>query len=204
MEAPKSQIPAILKQRSSEQKLVSESSNTTKSIQSVQLINQMETPTHATSSSNNVEDERVKDLLMQLRELSPDAAEKLISKVATTINEDAYDELVRKLSMAAEETVSIKLIPAKKKIEEMLKTKKRMGATIDEDCAAEKVYELEEVAVLSAVDELLCSYRADLMLNASDMKSKRLQKKREREEAAIERKRERESNKVQKLPDTEK
>lgn len=163
----------------------------------------METPVRA-SDNNDGEDERVKDLLGQLRQLSPDAAEKLISKVASTIKEDAYDELIRKLSTAAEETVSIKLIPAKKKIEEMLKTKKRMGATIDEECAAEKVYEVEEIAVLSEVDEMLCAYRADLMTNASDMKSKRLQKKREREEAAIERKRERESNKVPKSPLTEK
>lgn len=158
----------------------------------------METPTREVRATQNEDDEKVKQLLMQLRDLSPDTAERLISTVATTIKEDAYDDLVRKLSSVAEENVAIKLVPAKKKIEELLKTKKKMGDAIDEEAAAQQVYEIEEIAVLSAVDELLSSYKEDLLISAYEMSSKRLQKKREREQAAMERKREREVSKAQK------
>lgn len=155
----------------------------------------METPTknYCCDGEEGEDETKLQELLSQLKELSPDTAEKLINKVSISLKEDAYGDLVKRLSKNAEASVTITLTATKKKLEEMLKAKRRMGEQLDEDAAAELIYEKEEIAVLGAVDEFLYHYKEDLLNNASQMSSKRQEKKREREQAALEKKKERRS-----------
>jgi hypothetical protein len=138
------------------------------------------------------EEERLQQLLQQVKQLSPDLAQKFVSKAVETVKEDALIELVNKLKESAEKTVAITLAVTKKKIIDLRKAKKRNGEEIDEIKAADLVYEYEERAIYGVVEEFLVGYQEDLQEQAALMKSARLEKKREREQLAMERKRERE------------
>ncbi len=148
--------------------------------------------------SANEEEEKLRELLQQVKELSPDLAQKFVSKATECVKEDAFVELINTLKEAAQKTVVMSLGVTKKKIEEVRKAKKRNGEDIDEVSAANLVYTYEERGVYDVVEEFLVTYQEELQDQAEEMKSKRLEKKRERDQLVLQRKREREQSSAQK------
>jgi len=146
--------------------------------------------------------ERVNELLVELRELSPDQAVKVLAEVTTSLKKEAHDDLVDRLKETASSSVRVNLVATKKKIDEMMKAKRRIGELISEEDAAELVFDAEEEGIQSRVRDLLELYHDDLFDTAMSMIEKKEVKKRERTKASRERKNQRDALKKNKVTDS--